>query len=132
VRQKDSVVVGKEIWNLDQLLQNNNIPSNLRQKIKEKNIDPTHYVGWLLYAYSEKGRGINNPGFYAITQLLSDEPVIASEDFTQLAEKGPAFIRENIEVLWNHDQWENDPIWAETMGHIERSSLKQLGRALGV
>jgi hypothetical protein len=131
-RQKDSVVVGVEIWDLDHLLQSNNIPNNLRQKLKDKKINPIHYVGWILYAYSEKGRGINNPGFYAATQLLSEEPVIASEEYIQLAEKGPAFIRGNIEVLWDPDKWEYDPMWLETMGRIERIALKQLGRALGV
>jgi len=132
VEGKDSVVVVTQNWDLDQLLQNSNIPANMRKTIRKKRINPNHFVGWLLYAFSEKGRGIKNPGFYAVTQLLSDDPVIASEDFVKLANKGSAFVRENLEVLWNPNEWECDPLWKETMGSIERSSLKQLGKVLGI
>jgi hypothetical protein len=78
------------------LLQANNIPPDTAREIIQSDISGQDFVAWILYAYSQEGRGIKKPGFFAVKRLLNDPPVMAQWRWQQLAASGPGFVGENI------------------------------------
>jgi hypothetical protein len=126
------VVVNIEKWSLEKLCQNNQVPPGMVRELRRKDIDPEHFAAWVMYACSEQGRGIAKPGIFAAKSLLEEPPILPSQVWLQLAQRGPDFIQNEITHALTSFYAEADMTWQSAMRETPRSRLIKLARALGM
>lgn len=130
--KQEGVVVRDKQWDLNELCRNSHVPPAMVRELRRKEINATHFAAWILYAYSERGRGIAKPGIFAAKSLLEEARLLPSQGWIQLAQLGPDFIRDAIVSALAPFESELDPIWLSTMQEMPRSRLIELAGALGL
>ena len=117
-------------WDLEKLLMGNSIPPDKIRSLLDSGIRGQDFAAWVLYAYSSAGRGIENPGFFAVNRLLENPPILAQERWIALADKGPDFVMENIQSALDPLGEDVDKGWGDVMGKVSKGRLQQLERVL--
>jgi hypothetical protein len=118
-------------WNLKKMLSVNNIPPDISMELLQSGIRGRDFAAWILYAYSQEGRGIKKPGFLAANRLLEDPPILAQKRWYDLAKLGPGFVHENIRCAMDPVNEDVDQEWGRAMEKVSRERLEQLYRDLG-
>ncbi len=129
--RRDEVVGCRLEWSLYELVEGNHLPRAAADKLSRVDRGGTALAAWILYAYSHEGRGIEKPGFFAMSRLLEEPPLLPHEQWVNLAEKGPRFVRECILHVLD-PTGEAAKEWGDVMGKVPRERLKALSMALGL
>lgn len=99
--------VGSQVfWEWDDLMSKNSVGLAMSKKLlaanKEsgKEIDRLccNFVSWILYAYSESGRGVNNPVSNALARLRENIYSGAGGDFDRLAAVSPRELKAMLDA----------------------------------
>jgi hypothetical protein len=117
-------------WNFEELLRASMIPPKQAEDLQQRGISGGDFAAWVLYAYSEEGRGIKKPGFFAARRLLEDPSMLAQERWRSLAGSGPGFVIENIQRAMDPIGEDVEREWGDAMGKVPRVRLEQLARDL--
>jgi len=117
-------------WDLEKLLRANTIPPGQIEALKGAGVKGQDFAAWILYAYSQEGRGIEKPAFFTAKRLSENPPVLAPEEWQKLASEGPEYIGKNISFALEPFEGTTDLGWGDVMGKISREKLEQLSRAL--
>ncbi len=128
----DEVVVAQNDWKLDDLLMQNHIPPYQADLIIDRGVDPECFVAWLLYAFSQDGKGIEKPGFFAASRLLEEPPILPGEKWIRLAGQDHDYVVESIRRSMDPLDEGADEEWGDAMGIVSRERLSSLALALGL
>jgi hypothetical protein len=94
--------VGSQVfWEWDDLMSKNSVGLSMSKKLLAANKESgnkianlsQNFVSWILYAYSESGRGVNNPVSNAIARLRENIYSGAGGDFDRLAALSPRELK---------------------------------------
>jgi hypothetical protein len=103
--QKPGRVGSRAYWDWDSLVSRNAVSTPMSKKLLIASKKAGHdiarlcqsFVSWLLYAYSDAGRGIENPVSNALARLNENIYASAGGDFDRLAAQPPTTLRAFID-----------------------------------
>ncbi|MDX9991593.1 MAG: DnaA N-terminal domain-containing protein [Anaerolineales bacterium] len=104
--QKPGRVGSRAYWDWDFLMSRNAVSMPMSKKLlianKAENRDIAHlcqkFISWILYGYSEAGRGLSNPVSNALARLKENAYTGAGGDFDRLAALSPNTLRAYIDL----------------------------------
>jgi hypothetical protein len=104
--QKPGQVGSRAFWDWDALMSQNSVSMPMSKKLlianKSAGQDISHlcqkFVSWVLYGYSEAGRGLSNPVSNALARLKENTYAGAGGDFDALAALSPNTLRAFIDL----------------------------------
>ena len=86
-------------WDLSVLFARNPvIQTNSQKNLLDQNASPQALISWLVYAASQKGKGITRPGQFAASKLMGNTQAGAGNTYDRLAALPPKALYELIEV----------------------------------
>jgi hypothetical protein len=91
---------------------------------------PENFAAWILYGFSQEGKGIEKPAFFAVSRLIRDPPILPGEDWISLAASGPKHISRNLLHALHPLEGDPDDAWLQAMGRMPQDKLLSLARAL--
>jgi hypothetical protein len=126
-----AVLVG-EAWDLKRLFEQNGGISGLRQKALRQERSPKPFLSWLFYAYSFKGRGIQDPFGWALKKVIESPGQEAGSVFSDLAARRPGDLARLVRRQIESGQAPGDPAWQYAFQDATPLQLRRLIETLGL
>lgn len=128
----DAKAVVVEPWNLRSLLIHNGGMNALREQILKQETSPQPFLSWICYAYSLKGRGVEDPVGWALSRLKEQPHAYAEGVFARLAHKPTAEFARLLRAQIETGAAPMDEDWRAAFGDVPVKRLKALAETLGL
>lgn len=125
-------VVVTSHWDLETICKRNGGMNRFREQIISAETSPVPFLSWLLYAYSFKGRGIQDPIGWALTRLKEQPGTPAEGVYAKLATLPPAELAKMLQRHTEVGMVTGNGDWATAFRDTPLPRLRQLAEVLGV
>lgn len=121
-----------EPWDLRLLFMRNGGMNAFREQILKQETSPQPFLSWIYYAYSLKGRGVEDPVGWALSRLKEQPHTCAEGVFARLVQRPREDITRLLRAQIETGASPLDEDWRAAFGDVPLKRLKALAETLGL